>query len=292
MTTTSTGTRLQTFAMPDVGEGLTEAEILQWRVAVGDTLAVNQIMVEIETAKAAVELPSPFAGRVHALLVEPGVTVDVGTPIITIDTDPDAEPHRRARAEPAATVDRTGQRRRRRRRREDRRDRGGRPDRDAGRVHLGRRIHHPPAAPGLPHRQLPPAAAGAPEPCRRRPPVPAGDLVAAAGRRSMRRWPRRRSASSPRTSGVDLAAVTPTRADGVISRAEVRKRLAATHSGPPAGSTGAASVRPAQPADRERRMPVKGVRKITAAAMVASAFTAPHVTEFLTIDVTRDDGTA
>src|SRR5947209_2922558 len=81
-------TRIQTFPMPDVGEGLTEAEILSWHVAVGDTLAVNQIMVEIETAKAAVELPSPYAGVVQALLVEPGITVDVGTPIISIDTDP------------------------------------------------------------------------------------------------------------------------------------------------------------------------------------------------------------
>src|SRR6478752_9423817 len=85
-----TTSRLQTFAMPDVGEGLTEAEVLGWLVAVGDTLTVNQMMVEIETAKAAVELPSPFAGRVHELLVQPGVTVGVGTPIITIDTDPGA----------------------------------------------------------------------------------------------------------------------------------------------------------------------------------------------------------
>ncbi|HEY4991846.1 MAG TPA: biotin/lipoyl-containing protein, partial [Nakamurella sp.] len=85
---TATAVRLQTFSMPDVGEGLTEAEVLGWRVEVGDSLAVNQVMVEIETAKAAVELPSPFAGRVHALLVEPGVTVQVGTPIIIVDTDP------------------------------------------------------------------------------------------------------------------------------------------------------------------------------------------------------------
>ena len=61
--------------MPDVGEGLTEAEIVTWRVAVGDTVAVNQMLVEIETAKAAVELPSPFAGTVGALLAQPGDTV-------------------------------------------------------------------------------------------------------------------------------------------------------------------------------------------------------------------------
>ncbi|OLM11258.1 Dihydrolipoamide acetyltransferase component of pyruvate dehydrogenase complex [Pseudonocardia sp. Ae717_Ps2] len=86
------------FKLPDVGEGLTEAEIVTWRVAPGDTVAVNDVIVEIETAKAAVELPSPWAGTVGELLVEPGATVAVGTPIIAIDTagsahdsDPDAD---------------------------------------------------------------------------------------------------------------------------------------------------------------------------------------------------------
>src|SRR3954466_7691810 len=76
---------LRQFKLPDVGEGLTEGEILQWLVAVGDTVTVNQPLCEGETAKAAVELPSPFAGTVTALLHEAGDTVDVGTPIITID---------------------------------------------------------------------------------------------------------------------------------------------------------------------------------------------------------------
>src|SRR2546421_9191028 len=74
------------FALPDVGEGLTEAEILRWHVEPGDTVALNQIIVEIETAKAAVELPSPYEGVVSELLVEPGVTVAVGSPLIAIDT--------------------------------------------------------------------------------------------------------------------------------------------------------------------------------------------------------------
>ena len=77
------------FAMPDVGEGLTEAEIVTWNVAVGDTVVVNQILCEIETAKAAVELPSPFAGTVVALLAQPGETIAVGRPIVVIET---AEP--------------------------------------------------------------------------------------------------------------------------------------------------------------------------------------------------------
>src|ERR671916_845666 len=83
---------LKQFKLPDVGEGLTEGEILQWLVAVGDTVTVNQPLCEVETAKAAVELPSPFAGTVTALLHEAGDTVDVGTPIITIDVGGDAVP--------------------------------------------------------------------------------------------------------------------------------------------------------------------------------------------------------
>ena len=79
---------IKRFNLPDVGEGLTEAEILSWSVKVGDVVTTNQILVEIETAKAAVELPSPFAGKVVELLVEQGQTVDVGTPIIGIDVDP------------------------------------------------------------------------------------------------------------------------------------------------------------------------------------------------------------
>src|ERR1700759_1917441 len=82
---------LKHFLLPDVGEGLTEAEIIKWDVAPGDTVTVNQTLVEIETAKAAVELPSPYAGRVTELHVAPGDTVDVGRPIITIDIAPDSD---------------------------------------------------------------------------------------------------------------------------------------------------------------------------------------------------------
>src|SRR5690242_5633558 len=80
------------FKLPDVGEGLTEGEILQWLVAVGDTVTVNQPLCEVETAKAAVELPSPFAGTVTELLFDAGTMVDVGTPIITIDVGGDPAP--------------------------------------------------------------------------------------------------------------------------------------------------------------------------------------------------------
>ena len=80
------------FTLPDVGEGLTEAEIVEWKVAPGDTVVINQVLVEIETAKSLVELPSPFAGVVGEILVEAGTTVDVGTPIITIGSAAGAAP--------------------------------------------------------------------------------------------------------------------------------------------------------------------------------------------------------
>src|SRR3954470_23408436 len=92
---------LRQFKLPDVGEGLTEGEILQWLVAVGDTVTVNQPLCEVETAKAAVELPSPFAGTVTELLFDAGTMVDVGTPIITIDIGGDAAPAAQAPAAPA-----------------------------------------------------------------------------------------------------------------------------------------------------------------------------------------------
>jgi 2-oxoisovalerate dehydrogenase E2 component (dihydrolipoyl transacylase) len=109
----------QTFLLPDLGEGLTEAEITEWKVNVGDTVAVDQVIVEVETAKAAVELPVPFAGIVVALHGDAGSTLTVGAPVITVASQhqPAAsgnvligygtgEPHRRRRrastARPAA----------------------------------------------------------------------------------------------------------------------------------------------------------------------------------------------
>src|SRR4051812_14080137 len=95
---------LRQFKLPDVGEGLTEGEILSWLVAVGDTVTVNQPLCEVETAKAAVELPSPYAGTVTELLFDAGTMVDVGTPIITIDIGGDAAPAAAA-PEPAPAAD-------------------------------------------------------------------------------------------------------------------------------------------------------------------------------------------
>ena len=83
---------LNKFNLPDVGEGLTEAEIVSWKVKPGDTVAINDVLCEIETAKSLVELPSPFAGTVTELLVPEGVTVDVGTAIISVSDAVSGDP--------------------------------------------------------------------------------------------------------------------------------------------------------------------------------------------------------
>ncbi len=235
--------------MPDAGEGLTEADIVGWRVAVGDTVAVNQIIVEIETAKAAVELPSPYAGRVHELLAEPGTTVEVGAPIITIEV---------AAGTPTAGA-------------------GGPADGSkVGEVTADGRIatlvgYVPANRSGArrPRRTATPAA-DAPHP-----PEPGPAPLATPPVRKL-----------AKDLGIDLRSLRGTRGDGVITREDVEHAAAARTAAPP--SPTGTGVTPARADDmtRERRIPVAGVRRATAAAMVASAFSAPHVTEFLAVDVT------
>jgi 2-oxoisovalerate dehydrogenase E2 component (dihydrolipoyl transacylase) len=304
---------LKQFKLPDVGEGLTEGEILQWLVAVGDTVTVNQPLCEVETAKAAVELPSPFAGTVTELLFDAGTMVDVGTPIITIDTGGEgggdtggdaSAPAEDGAAEPSAGL--IG---------------GSAPGgRTAVLVGYGprttearrrpRRTTAPPAAPSAPAaRDETPADNGrlpllitAPDAGTK--PMRHGGLE--VGRQAEANAAREEAAtalSSParpatpgrgrlrplakppvrkyaKDLGVDLTKISGTGAGGVITRADVDAALAAAPAGPEV--QGRVAQGPG-----ETRIPIKGVRKHTAAAMVASAFTAPHVTEFLTVDVTR-----
>ena len=100
---------LKNFKLPDVGEGLTEADIVRWHVKPGDQISINQIIVEIETAKAVVELPSPYAGVVSDLLVPEGATADVGTPIISVDVGGNGSaPAAQATTEPIAEAPREG----------------------------------------------------------------------------------------------------------------------------------------------------------------------------------------
>jgi 2-oxoisovalerate dehydrogenase E2 component (dihydrolipoyl transacylase) len=260
---------IKQFKLPDVGEGLTEAEILGWSVAVGDEVKVNQVLVEIETAKAAVELPSPFAGVVRDLLVQPGSTVDVGTPIISIETA-DAEPEtggapakQESKREPVLVG-------------------YGVAESSTKRRVRNKNAHTPPSAPAPP----PVVAAVVPvAPVTPAAPKPVAEVITQPTYVLAKPLVRKLA----KDLGVDLTAIAPEREDGVITREEVeRAARGATGSTATAPRTLAVPVSVPVGETREtRRVPIKGVRKATAAAMVASAFTAPHVTEFLTLDVTR-----
>ena len=285
------------YKLPDVGEGLTEAEVVTWKVKVGDVVAINDIVVEIETAKSLVELPSPYAGTVQALLVPEGETVAVGTPLIQIvdpastsgevspapsDT-PSTEVPEIDLSNPAATGGgenqtlvgygpRTASVQRRPRRG------GASPATEAGAA----------AQLQLQGAFAPGGAASAEVEAADEPAVPsapAAPSTAPAATRVLAKPPVRKLAKD---LGVDLRTLTPRGPDGTVTREDVQAAGAASsespapsfeaeQAAPPVGASGA----------RETREPIKGVRKMMAQAMVDSAFTAPHVTEWLTVDVTR-----
>ncbi|WP_030175527.1 dihydrolipoamide acetyltransferase family protein [Spirillospora albida] len=264
-------TAVKQFKLPDVGEGLTEAEIVKWHVQPGDTVEVNQTIVEIETAKAIVELPCPFEGVVAELLVEEGRTVDVGVPIISVDTG-EGEPAESQPAQPAAlkqdmipTIDEPGMTAPEPKRQPVLVGYGVKEGATKRRPRKGANGAEAPApAPAAP------VSAPAPAPSAPAPTAPRNALPLA-------KPPVRKMAKD---LGVDLATITGTGPQGSITRDDIL----AARSGP----AQAPRVAPqAAPAGREERILVKGVRKATAAAMTGSAFSAPHVTEFLQVDVTR-----
>ncbi|MEU6233275.1 dihydrolipoamide acetyltransferase family protein [Kitasatospora sp. NPDC047058] len=272
---------LREFKMPDVGEGLTEAEILSWYVKPGDTVTDGQVVCEVETAKAAVELPIPFNGVVEQLFFPEGATVDVGTVIISVAVAgaapaaaPAAPAAAPAKAEPAEPAEP-----------ERREVLVGYGPRTGGSQRRARRTTTTTVAAKAPAAPVAPVPAPAPAPVV--PAQPSGD-------RPLAKPPVRKLAKD---LGVDLRAVTPTGPDGVITREDVHAHAsaaAAVAQAPVAEPAGAPAVVPAVlpaavpvAATGDVRVPVKGVRKATAQAMVASAFTAPHVTEFVQVDVTR-----
>jgi 2-oxoisovalerate dehydrogenase E2 component (dihydrolipoyl transacylase) len=280
--------RVKQFNLPDPGEGLVEAEIVTWKVKVGDTVKVNDIVVEIETAKSLVELPVPYAGTVTDLLVPEGETVAVGTPIIAVDTGvDDGTPSAPAPAAAGAEDEQI----------EAGKIGGAAPGgRVAVLVGYGPRMTEakrrprkgvvpPPAAAPTPAAQ-PAVVAPAPVPLQ----VPAVTPPAPrpGGGRALAKPPVRKYAKD---RGVDLADVAGSGEGGIISRSDVDLHLQGATGGVPAGAgAGTAAYGTgvgARTGERETRVQVKGVRKMTAQAMVASAFTAPHVTEFITVDVTR-----
>jgi 2-oxoisovalerate dehydrogenase E2 component (dihydrolipoyl transacylase) len=277
---------LKQFKLPDVGEGLTEADIVKWHVQPGDKVTINQVIVEIETAKAVVELPSPFAGTVSEVLVPEGTTVDVGTPIVSVTVGEGAAaaapPAPPAPAEgpvpaevpapveaevptPAPEAAKPAQS-------------GEKPQAvlvGYG-VKLGRttrRMRKPSGPPPGPDQE---AVAT--------PAAPANGTArtrAAAGGQVLAKPPVRKLAKD---LGVDLGLLTGSGPQGSITREDVQQAAAG---GELTGAGLAGTWRAAGTAGpREERVPIRGVRKHTAAAVLSSAFTAPHVTEFLQVDVT------
>ena len=284
--TTMTEASVREFKMPDVGEGLTEAEILKWYVQPGDTVTDGQVVCEVETAKAAVELPIPYDGVVRELRFPEGTTVDVGTAIIAVDVGGGAAPapaaEQSAAVQPAAAAPAE----------ESKAAGSGRQPVLVGYgVATSSTRRRPRKGPEVPVQQASTAiqtelnghAPPAPEP------APAAAQAAPAGTdRPLAKPPVRKLAKD---LGVDLTTVVPTGPDGIITREDVHAAVAAAVPAAPEPSVASAPAADRAPASydttRETRIPVKGVRKATAAAMVGSAFTAPHVTEFVTVDVTR-----
>ena len=297
---------LQTFRLPDPGEGLVEADIVTWRVAVGDQVKINDIVVEVETSKSLVELPTPYAGTVKELLVNEGETVDVGTPIISIDDGVDEAQPAESNGGEAEVAKRTvvgstadddvpyaylvgyGPRTTAAKRR-PRRSAGDGPVEAHDQVADTFSTHAPVSRRAderepLPAEQDAPTGAPLPEPGETAPmPVPSGGAVLA-------KPPVRKLAKD---LGIDLESLVGSGPGGVITREDVM--LASTRvQAEPVEAAPTAPVEagmPAEPLEAERapredvRIPIKGVRKSMADAMVRSAFTAPHVSVWLDCDV-------
>ncbi|MEU4777607.1 dihydrolipoamide acetyltransferase family protein [Micromonospora sp. NPDC023633] len=290
--------RIKEFNLPDLGEGLTEGEILAWLVKVGDVIELNQPIVEVETAKAAVEIPAKWAGQVQAIFHPEGSTVEVGTPIIAIDTDPGAGPiEASTTGAPAAAlptpsaaslaaveVAPT--------------EGAVEPGLIGGPAPGGRTavlVGYGPrntAAKRRPRKGDTPVPAQAAAPVAPVAPASPAPVVTApsnghgpAGGPVLAKPPVRKLAKD---LGVDLATLTGSGPLGSITREDVQRAASGTTAAAePLAVSAPATVAASFGADREQRIPVKGVRKLTAENMSRSAFTAPHVTEFLTVDVTR-----
>ena len=275
------------FNLPDPGEGLVEADVVTWKIKPGDTVKVNDVVVEIETAKSLVELPIPWAGTVVELLVEEGATVDVGSPIVSIEVE-GAESETPSSTPAADTA-----------------VQGAAPDSQAAKEDEGERVANlvgygavagstqrrarrtaPPAPPSRKSAELAGQVAGSADTPQPKSAELAGQVAGSADKRGkvLAKPPVRKFAKD---NGVDLSAITPSRPDGVITRAEVEAHLTSLVETGRSDVGAATSAETRGGAERETRTPIKGVRKMTAQAMVGSAFTAPHVTEFITVDMTR-----
>ncbi|WP_084486280.1 dihydrolipoamide acetyltransferase family protein [Nocardia beijingensis] len=250
------------FRLPDLGEGLTDAELVSWAVAVGDTVELNQAIADVETAKAVVSLPSPFAGRVVELLAQPGDTVAVGAPLIRIRT---------AGAEEAAS--------------------------ETGRTSV--LVGYGPEAEAT-SRRRPPAQSGAsrtestdsqPEEPGLSRPDDADSVAEEPQRQSDLALGATRAAATPaarklaRELGLDLWFIAGSGPGGAVTVDDVRGAVPVSQ--PRVATVPAvADAGPVRPSVREERTPISGIRKRTAAAMLTSARTIPQASTFVTVDCT------
>lgn len=273
------------FLMPDAGEGLTEAEIVEWKVAVGDSVKVNDVILEVETAKSLVELPSPFTGVVTEILGAEGDLVNVGEVIMVVDVDPNGSPTPVISDDSVALSSQplvpaevelpdggvaAGEAPEQA---EGSSESSGVEESASGAVLVGYGVSHG-STKRRPRRAFVPDVLTVDKPA-------SGDAVRS-------KPPVRKLA---RDLGVDITAIDPTGPGGLVTREDVIAAQAATEARPLA--TYAADDAPwlasgvVSRDGRQTRVPVKSVRRRTAEAMVASAFTAPHVTVFHTVDVTK-----
>ena len=246
------------FLLPDLGEGLTEAEIVTWHVQTGDTVTVDQPIVEVETAKAVVEVPVPFAGRVTALHGQPGDVVAVGEPLVTVDTAGRF-------AEPGVVTSPAGP------------DQGG----ESGNVLIGygtssgRRRRHRAArssatipAPGSPAAGIAATGDGSVAPL-----APNGRLPVAS--------PLIRQLA--RNAGVDLVTIRGSGRGGLITRADVDEAINARQAEPAAVPEPA----PAAGSAAGTRIPIRGVRKSVADKLSRSRREIPEATVWVDVDATE-----
>ena len=302
------------FLLPDVGEGLTEAEIVSWKVKVGDVIEINDIVVEIETAKSLVELPSPYAGTVLALLVPEGEMIPVGTPIISVGDPseapaPGGSPARDIGeidlSNPAASGGGEGE------------SLVGRMKADRGPVRRPRKGSASPSTESAAATQMQVQGAFSPGGAQSQavieddePAVPSqsakspqfetpafvpATATEPGAARALAKPPVRKLA---RDLGVDLTSVKASGPEGTVTREDVQAAADRSGDGSGADRTDERAAMPAQYDDlgrsgvspmagaRETREPIKGVRKMMGQAMVDSAFSIPHVTEWITVDVT------
>ncbi len=273
------------YLLPDVGEGLTEAEIVSWKVKVGDVIAINDVVVEIETAKSLVELPSPYAGTVTGLLVAEGETVAVGTPIIAIGDEAIdlSNPAASGGGEGESLVGRVkaegGSLRRARRK----------PITEAAGEYTARADVHDTYNQNATkqHEAVEHLVSAVVTDAQQQ---RGGDVEQPAAAPEALGEPSTRSTALAKPPvrklakdlGVDLGSVVGTGADGAVTRADVEGAVGLDTASP----SGSAYSTTERSGERETREPIKGVRKMMAGAMVQSAFTAPHVTEWVTFDAT------